>query len=53
MNNAEKQKNNSMERLEIYSRKLETSKEHFMQGWVTIKDTNCRDLTEAEEIKRW
>ena len=43
------------ERLEISSRKLETSREYFMQRWThTKKDRNCMDLTEAEDIKkRW
>ena len=41
------------ERLEIFSRKLEISREHFMQGWHE-KGRNGKDLTETEEIKkRW
>ena len=46
-------------RLEISSRKLEIPMEHFMQSFFhakmgTIKDTNCMDLTETEDIKkRW
>ena len=41
-----------MERLEIFSRKLEGLREYCVQG--TIKDRNGKDLTEAEEIKkRW
>ena len=40
------------ERLETISRKLEISKEHFIQRW--IKDRNGKDLIEAKEIKkRW
>ena len=35
-----------VERLEISSRKLEISREHF------IKDRNFKDLTEVEEIKK-
>ena len=39
--------------LEISSRKLEIPREHFMQMG-SIEDRNCRDLTEAEDIKkRW
>ena len=38
-------------KLEISSRKLERSGEHFMQGWMRYR--NGRDLTEAEGIKRW
>ena len=38
---------------EIYSRKLEIPREHFMQR-SAIKDRNGMDLTEAEDIKkRW
>ena len=42
------------ERLEISSRKLDISREYFHAGMDTIKDRKCKDLTEAEEIKkRW
>ena len=42
------------ERPEISSRKLEISREHFMQRWNYLKDRNGMDLKEAEEIKkRW
>ena len=38
------------ERLEIFSRKLEISREHFMQR----KDRNSIDIREVEDIKkRW
>ena len=41
------------ERLEISSRKLEKPREYFMKRW-TIKDRNCMDPEEAEDIKkRW
>ena len=40
------------ERLEISSRKLETPREHFNEKMGMIKDRNCMDLTEAEDIKR-
>ena len=45
--------NNRWERLEIFSRKLDT-KGTFHAKMGTIKDSNCMDLTEAEAIKkRW
>ena len=41
------------ETLEISSRKIETSREYFMQRWA-LKDRNGKDITEAEEIKnKW
>ena len=48
--NAKKlRKTTEWERLEISSKKLEISREHFMQ-----KDRNSMDLAEAEDIKkRW
>ena len=52
MNNAKKQKIIEWER-QISSRKLETPREHFMQRWARLQDRNDKDLTEAEEIKRW
>ena len=50
MINAKKlKKTTEWERLEISSKKLEISREHFMQ-----KDRNSMDLAEAEDIKkRW
>ena len=38
------------ERLKISSRKLERSREYFMQGWTRYR--NGRDLTEAEDMKK-
>ena len=38
------------ERLEVFSRKLEIPREHFMERWA-IKDRNGMDLTEAKDIK--
>ena len=39
---------------EISSRKLEISRDHFMQRWNYLKDRNGMDLKGAEEIKkRW
>ena len=53
--NAKKQrKATEWERLEISSRKLETSKGTFHAKMGSIKDRNFMDLTEAEDIKkRW
>ena len=55
MINAKKwRKTTEWERLEISSRKLEIPREHFMPKVGSIKDRNCIDLTEAEDIKkRW
>ena len=53
VNNAKK-KTTEWERLEIYSRKLEISREHFLGTDSAIKGQKWQDLTEAEEIKnRW
>ena len=54
MNNEKKQRKTvEWDVLEISSRKLEISREYFMQGWA-IKDRNSKDLIEVEEIKkRW
>jgi len=42
------------EKLEISSRKLELTREYFMQRWAQKKERNGMDLTEAEDIKkRW
>ena len=50
--NANKQKKTiEWERVEISSRKLEISKEYFIQQG-TIKDRNGKDLIEAEVIKK-
>ena len=38
------------ERLEIYSRKLDKGTFHSKMG--SIKDRNCMDLTDAEDIKK-
>ena len=51
--NAKKQrKTTEWERLQISSRKLEISREHFMQKMGSVKDRNGRDLKEAEDIKK-
>ena len=53
MNNVKKwRRTTESEKLKIASRKLEVSREHFMQRGM-IKDRNRMDLTEAEEIKKW
>ena len=39
------------ERLEVFSRKLEIPREHFMERWA-IKDRNGMNLTQAKDIKR-
>ena len=41
-----------MERLEIFSRKLEIPTEHFMQKWAQLRDRNGMDLTETDNIKK-
>ena len=47
-------KTTEWERLEISSRNLEISREHFMQKMGSIKGRNGMDLTETEDIKkRW
>ena len=51
--NAKKQRKTiEWERLEISSRKLEISREHFMQKMGSVKDRNGKYLTEAGDIKR-
>ena len=37
---------------EISSRKLEISREYFMQGWAQWKDRNGMELIETEDIKK-
>ena len=38
--------------LQISSRKLEISREYFMQGWAQWKDRNGMELIETEDIKK-
>ena len=53
MINAKKQRKTiEWERLEVSSRKLGT-KGTFHAKTGTIKDRNCMDLKEAEDIKKW
>ena len=48
------EENNRMGKTVISSRKSQIPREHFMQRWGTIKDSNGMDLTEAEDNKkRW
>ena len=35
----------------IFSRKLEISREYFMQGWAWQRTENDKNKTEAEEIR--
>ena len=43
-----------MQRLEIFSRKLEIPREHDIQRQAQLKNRNRKYLTEAEDIKkRW
>ena len=34
-------------------KKVEISREHFMQKMGTIKNRNSMDLKEAEDVKKW
>ena len=36
----------------IFSRKLEISREYFMQGWAWQRTENDKNKTEAEEIRK-
>ena len=54
MNNAKKgRKRIEWERLEISFKKIVTIKETFHARMGMIKDRKLKDLTEAEEIKKW
>ena len=54
INAKKKRKTIEWQRLEISSRKLETTKEDFHANTGTIKDRNSMDLREAEDTKkRW
>ena len=49
-----KRKTTEWERLEISSKKLRETKGTFHAKMGTIKDRNCMDLTETQDIKkRW
>ena len=48
------EENNRIGKTRDLFKKIEISREHFMQSMGTIKDRNGMDLTEAEKIKkRW
>ena len=47
-----KRKTTEWERLEISSRKLRETKGTFHAKMGTIKDRNCMDLTETQDIKK-
>ena len=47
-----KRRTTEWERLEISSRKLEITKGTFRAKMGTIKDRNCMDLTDGEDIKK-
>ena len=47
------QENNRMGKTRDLFKKLRDTKETFHANMGTIKDRNSKDLTEAEEIKRW
>ena len=54
MNNAKKwRKRIEWERLEISFKKIGAIKETFYARMGMIKDRKLKDLTEAEEIKKW
>ena len=54
MNNAKKgRKRRECKRLEISFKKIRAIKETFHARMGMIKDRKLKDLTEAEEIKRW
>ena len=49
----EKQENHRMGRTRDLFKKIRDLKGTFHAKMGTIKDRNCKDLTEAEEINRW
>ena len=54
MINANKQENNRMGKTRDLFKKTRDTKETFHAKMGTIKDRNCMDLTEGEDIKkRW
>jgi len=54
MNNAKKvRKRTEWERLEISFKKIGAIKETFHARMGMLKDRKLKDLTEAEEIKKW
>ena len=49
----EVEENNRMGKTRDLFKKIRDTKGTFHAKMGTIKDRNCKDLTEAEEIKRW
>ena len=47
------EENNRMGKARDLFKKIRYAKEKFHAKMGTIKDRNCMDLTEAEDIKRW
>ena len=47
------EENNRMGKTRDLFKKIRDSKGTFYAKMGSIKDRNCRDLTEAEDIKRW
>jgi len=47
------EENNRMGKNRDIFKKIRATKVTFHAKMGTIKDRNCKDLTEAEEIKRW
>ena len=53
MISAKKQENDRMEKIRDLCKKIRETKGTFYAKMGSIKDRNSRDLTEAEDIKRW
>ena len=47
------EENNRMGKTRDLFKKVEISREHFMQKMGTIKNRNSMDLKEAEDVKKW
>ena len=47
------EENNRMGKTRDLFKKIRDTKGTFHAKMATVKDRNCKDLTEAEEIKRW
>ena len=52
MNSAKTEENNRMGKTRDLFKKIEAVKGTFHARMGTIKDRNCKDLTEAEEIEK-
>ena len=53
MISAKKEENNRMGKTRNLFRKIRDTKRIFHAKMGTIKNRNCMDLTEADDIKRW